>query len=70
MSDVGRNIRLKVACIESGKEQREIARLAKIDHTRLSQIINNRVTPSESERLRIAGVLQRSVNELFPEVAA
>jgi len=67
---VTRNIPLKVACIESGKEQREIAALAKIHHTRLSQIISNRVTPNESERLRIAGVLQRSVSDLFPEVAA
>lgn len=64
------NVVLKVACIESGKDQLEIAALAKIHHTRLSQIIRNRVTPSESEKLRLAGVLQRSVSDLFPEVAA
>jgi len=63
---VSRNIPLKVACIESGKDQREIAELARIHHTRLSQIISNRVTPTESEQLRIAGVLQRSVDSLFP----
>ncbi len=67
---MARNTVLKVACIESGKNQIEIAALARIDRTRLSQIIHNRVTPSESERLRIAGVLQRSAAELFPEVAA
>ena len=62
------NVALKVACIESGKDQLEVAALAKIHHTRLSQIIHNRVTPTESEKLRIAGVLQRSVDSIFPVV--
>ena len=65
-----RNLVLKVACVESGKDQHEIAALAKIHPTRLSQIISNTVTASESERLRLAGVLQRPVAVLFPEVAA
>lgn len=64
-----RNIPLKVACVESGKDQIEIAALAKIHHTRLSQIISNRVTPTESEKLRIAGVLQRPVESIFPSEA-
>jgi transcriptional regulator with XRE-family HTH domain len=62
------NVALKVACIESGKDQMEIAALAKIHVTRLSQIIRNRVTATESEKLRIAGVLQRSVETIFPVV--
>jgi transcriptional regulator with XRE-family HTH domain len=64
------NMALKVAIIQSAKEQGDVAALAKIHHTRLSQIVRGRVTPSESEKLRIAGVLQRPVEELFPEVAA
>lgn len=64
------NKALKVAIIERELPQEEIAALAKIHSTRLSQIVRGRVTPSESERLRIAGVLQRSVTDLFPEVAA
>lgn len=64
------NVALKVAVIESLKEQGEIAALAKIHFTRLSQIVNGRVTPTESEKLRLAGVLQRPVESLFPEVAA
>ena len=66
---VGMNTVLKVAVIESGKEQGEIAALAKIHPTRLSQIVRNRVTPTESEMLRIAGVLQRPVSELFSSEA-
>ncbi len=64
------NMNLKIALIESGKDQRAVAKLAHIHETRLSKIILNRAVPNESERLRIAGVLQRSVSELFPEVAA
>jgi transcriptional regulator with XRE-family HTH domain len=57
---------LKIALIQSGKQQADIADLAKIHNTRLSQIVRGRVSPSESERLRLAGVLQRDVNDLFP----
>lgn len=60
------NTALKVACIESGKDQLEIAELARVNYTRLSQIIRNRVTATESEKLRLAGVLQRSVDSIFP----
>lgn len=62
---------LKIALLESGKSQEEIAALAKIHPTRLSQIVRGRATATESERLRIAGVLQRPLDELFPtEVAS
>ena len=63
------NKALKVAIIESEKPQSEIAELARIHHTRLSQIVRGRVTPSESEKLRIAGVLQRNVDLIFPDEA-
>ena len=68
--DVPRNLALKVACVESGKRQNEIAKLAKIHPTRLSALIRNDVSATEGERLRLAGVLQRPVSDLFPEVAA
>lgn len=61
---------LKIAIIDSEKSQIEIADLARIEYTRLSQIVRGHVTPNESERLRIAGVLQRTVEDLFPEVTA
>lgn len=59
---------LKIALLESGKPQGEIATLARIHETRLSAIVRGRVTPTESERLRLAGVLSRPVDQLFPEV--
>lgn len=65
-----RNQALRHAIVDSMRTHREVARLAKIDYTRLSQIISYRVTANEGERLRLAGVLQRPVSELFPEVTA
>jgi transcriptional regulator with XRE-family HTH domain len=62
------NVALKMAVLESGKEQGEIAALARIHFTRLSQIVRGRVNPTESEQLRLAGVLQKSVDQLFPAV--
>lgn len=62
---------LKIALLESGKSQEVIADLARIHPTRLSHIVRGRVTPTESEKLRLAGVLQRAVDSLFPaEVSA
>lgn len=61
------NKALKIAVIDSERPQEEVATLAKIHPTRLSQIIRGRVTATESERLRIAGVLQKPVSDLFPE---
>jgi transcriptional regulator with XRE-family HTH domain len=67
---VSLNLPLKIALVSAGKPQSEIAELARIHETRLSQIVRGRVTATESERLRLAGVLQRSVDELFPEALA
>lgn len=64
------NKALKIAIIERGKSQQEVAALAKIEYTRLSHIVRCLRAPSESEKLRLSGVLQKPVDELFPEVAA
>jgi transcriptional regulator with XRE-family HTH domain len=61
------NIPLKVAMLESGLEQGEIAKLARIHQTRLSQIVRGRAQPTRSEQLRLAGVLQRPVRDVFPD---
>lgn len=60
------NIPLKIAVVESERTQDEVANLARIHYTRLSQIIRGRVAATESEKMRLAGVLQRSVESLFP----
>lgn len=65
-----RNKAIRIAIIERDKPHSEVAALAKIHPTRLSQIISGRVTATESERLRIAGVLQKPVSDLFPEALA
>lgn len=64
---------LKIALLEAenrGQRASEIADLAKIHETRLSQIVRYRVTPTESEKLRLAGVLQKPVDELFATESA
>lgn len=60
------NVPLKIALLESGRDQHEVAKLARIDTGRLSKIVRGKVTPNEGEKLRLAGVLQRSVDLLFP----
>ena len=65
-----RNIRLKVAIIESGKTQRRIASMAKFDEQRVSQIIRGVVTASEDERNRLSLALKRNEAELFDVVPA
>lgn len=59
------NKRLKWAIVDSGQTGIQIAALAKMHHTRLSQIVRGHVSPNESERLRIAGVLRQDPDWLF-----
>ena len=63
------NKAIRIAIIERDLLHEKVAKLAKIHPTRLSQIIRGRVTATESERLRIAGVLHKSVSDLFSDEA-
>ena len=64
------NVALKVAIVQSGRKQVEIARSARISETRFSHIVRGRLEPTDKERDRIAKALHRSESDLFPEVAA
>lgn len=64
------NTALKVAIVQSQLPQHEVARRARIRETRLSHIVRGRVEPTEEERERLAKLLRRSQDELFPQVAA
>lgn len=57
---------LKVAILESGLTQRVTARRARIDETRLSRIISQQESPSDTEMRRLARVLKSQVENLFP----
>ena len=62
-------IRLKVAFLEAGVTQQEIAAEAEIHSTRLSKIIRGWVTPTQAEKRLIARALRRPVQDLFQEEA-
>lgn len=63
------NIPLKVAIVQSGRSQNEIAAAAHMSSWRLSKIINGHAKVTPAERRRLARVLRRRVSEVF-EVAA
>ncbi len=57
---------LRVAIASSGRTQREIARKAGIDESKLSRIVNGRVHPADATQRRIARALGQSVTDLWP----
>ena len=59
---------LKVAIIQSGREHRRIAALAKMGAVKLSHIISGRRMPSPDERAKLAGVLGCPISTLFPDL--
>lgn len=60
-----RNVALKHAIFASGREQRRIAKLAKIPAEKLSHVIYGRRELTPEERERLAKVLDKSEDELF-----
>jgi transcriptional regulator with XRE-family HTH domain len=61
------NVALKTAIVQSGKKQKQIARLARMSDARLSHIVRYRIEPHDDERKLIAKAVGRPVDELFPE---
>lgn len=57
---------LKLAVLNSGMRQWRIASLAEISQTKLSHYENGRKRCPADERHRLAQVLGKSVEELFP----
>lgn len=61
------NKALQHAIIDSDKTQRQLAKAARLDETRFSQIVRGREhPPTETERAAIARVLGRQECDLFP----
>lgn len=63
------NINLKIASIKAGISFFQISRETGIHHSRISQIANAWVTPNETEKDKIAQVLNVEVNDIFPETS-
>lgn len=67
---MAKNIALKIAIIESGLSQVEIAEAIDMHDTKLSFIVNGHREPSEAERKALARILKRKASHLFPESEA
>jgi transcriptional regulator with XRE-family HTH domain len=65
-----KNLALKIAIVESGLSQIEVAKAVDLHESRLSHIINGHREPSEAERKALARVLKRKPAQLFPEALA
>jgi transcriptional regulator with XRE-family HTH domain len=59
------NAKLKLQIAQSGKRQYEVARLAGLNETELSQIVRERRSATPEERRRLAAVLAVAEPELF-----
>ena len=67
MEKIQMSLNLKLAVIKSGKYQFEIALEAGISEVKFSKILKGRIEPNQNEKDKIAKVLGRPINELFPE---
>lgn len=65
-----KNLALKIAIVESGLSQVEVAEAIDMHDTKLSMIVNGRREPSEAEQRAIARVLKRKPSQLFGEALA
>ena len=61
-----RNKKIPIACIEKGLTQRELAKMAGIHESVLSNAIAGRWILSEAQQRKIALILGQEVGELFP----
>jgi transcriptional regulator with XRE-family HTH domain len=65
-----KNLALKIAIMESGLSQVDVAEAIDMHDTKLSMIVNGRREPSDAEIKAIARVLKRKAGDLFPEALA
>ena len=65
-----KNLALKIAILESGLSQVDVAEAADLHESRLSQLVNGRRKPNDVERKVLARVLKRKPAQLFPEAIA
>ena len=61
------NKRLKIALLDYREPAWRVAKQAGIPDSKLSKIVNGYILPSEDEMNRLAHVLGREPEELFPE---
>jgi hypothetical protein len=62
-----RNLKLKIAIIESGKTQKEVANESGIHPSLLSMAINGRYNLTEPEKYAVAQTIGLHVEDVFSE---
>lgn len=67
MKKPAHNVALKMAIFASGREQQRVAKLARVSPQKLSHVIRGRREFDDAEKARLARVLGKSEEELFPE---
>jgi len=60
------NLTLKIAILESGLSQQEVAKAIGIHESRMSQIVNGWRESTDAERKALARLLKRKATDLFP----
>jgi transcriptional regulator with XRE-family HTH domain len=60
------NMALKIAILESGKTQDEVARLTGIDASLVSKIVRGYRPATDVEREKLSKLLKKRVDHLFP----
>ena len=59
------NTKLKLACMDCGLTQYQVAHMLGISETRMSRIVQGRIVPTEHEESELARVLGRARRALF-----
>ena len=62
-------LNLKIAILKAGKSQRQLGAETEIPETRLSQIIQGWVQPTQREQAAIAAALHKAPEKLFAGTA-
>ena len=60
------NVALKMALFATGRDQQDLAKRARVSPQKLSHVIHGRREFDAKERERLARVLGKSQDELFP----
>lgn len=61
-----KNLHLRIAILETGRRERELAKRAGMSQTKFSNIKRGYSEPTEDDKKALARVLKRTVAELFP----
>jgi transcriptional regulator with XRE-family HTH domain len=67
--ETGMNLVLKMAIVESGLSQRQIAAFARMSDPVLSKVIRGKESPKLDQARAIAKLLNRTLEDLWPEPA-